>query len=318
MKILNATYPKFEDIPVEYQKLFEKKGDQYVLMDDAIEGAAALLNPGLEANRTRILDEKTKLETRVADAETAKKDAENKLKQIAAAPDSVLTTEDLKTWNKIKGLGDVNEVVKRFNEFPNLQKSVQTNALETTLSKVQKALNLPESSIEALRDTLENPKYGEGIEIKFKKVEVQKQDGSKEVVESPFFSKKTKTGENTFQESEHEIGKYVSENFPAYVASAISQQNNGGGENQNQNLQPLNNGIISNNPILGNQNQFSGVGLPILGSSGSQGNGGGGSMDAMKIAEQMNQARDTRQNPFAVDNGNQNTQNPNNNAGGAK
>jgi hypothetical protein len=309
MKILQAKYAKFEDIPPEYNKLFEKKGDEYVLMEDAIEGAAALLNPGLAANRDRVLDEKTKLETRVADAESKQKDAENKLKQIANSPDSVLTSEDLKTWQKLKNLGDINEIVKRFNEFPKLESKVKTTELETTLGKVQKALNLPPESIEALRDTLENPKYGEGLEVKFKKTEVVQQNGNKETVETPYFSKKTKTGENTFQETEYDVLKYASENFPSYVTTALSAKNEGGQNNQIQNGGGFNN---FNLPVLGNQN--GGISLPIIGGSQQQQTGG---IDPMKIVNEQNAARDTRQSPFAVaDNNSSNA--PQNNNNGAK
>lgn len=301
MKILNARYPKLEDIPTEYQKLFEKKGDEYVLMDDAIDGAAALLNPGLEANRSRIHDEKERELRRANDAENRAREAERKLDQVAKNPDSVLTSEDVKTWERIKKLGDIKEIEKRFTEFPKLEQSVRSSDTEKILGKVRSVLNLPETAIEALKDTLENAKYGEGLEIKFKRTEVQKSDGSKETVDVPYFNKKTKTGENTFQESEHEIGKYAQENFPAYVVSAMSASANGNQSQQNANTQNANNnnGLNFNTPILGNPNQ--GLQLPILGSAtGSQTGGGMNNADAMKIAEQQNQARDTRQSPFAV------------------
>jgi hypothetical protein len=305
--ICRAVYDTEAEIPDAFKAEFRKGTDgKFYLKDDAVPGAAEVLNTGLAANRDRALQQKATAETKAADAEARAAEATRALEAVRAPGAVVLTPEQKKEWDKFAALGvpakDVERIVK--TDFPKLQQAETLRVRQTAWGKAAEQLapfgvNL---NLEALSDLMTHPQRGEGLEIESRPVEVDNGSGGKVTVDFPHIIERVPGAkEGEFEKKATPILDYASAKWPAWAVQALTSgqaastggagdtgagggQAGGGGTN----LLPLTTGTGTTgggNQAGGGQTfgglklptgqAGGGVKLPAMGAGGSTGGGGG-------------------------------------------
>jgi hypothetical protein len=336
--ICKAIYDNETDVPATFKDDFMRRADsKWVMKDDAVPGAAELLNPGLAANRDRALQQKTTAEESKRTAEARVSELEGQLNAAREPGGVILTKADTAVWTRFQKLGDVKEVEKIVTvEFPRYRDAALLSERQKAWTAAaedlkQFGVNL---NVEALSDLMTHPQRGAGLEIERRPVEVDNGQGGKVTVNFPFITKRVPVAgkENEFTVEATPLLDYASREWPAWAVQAITSGVEGGGANVGGNpsggttgagLVPLQTG--GGQPVgvlppggvqptafgFGQQSQgqfrlpavtqpATGVKLPAMGAGASTGGAGGGSaLDGKKAAEDFNNRRNTKPGPFS-------------------
>lgn len=320
--ICNAVYDNEADVPAAFKADFHRRADgKWVMNDDAVPGAAELLNPGLATNRDRALAQKTTAEEAKRTAETRARDLETELSNVRAPGAVVLNPEDAKAWKKFTELGDVKTVERIVKtDFPALQQKETLRGQEESFRQAVEDLKPFGVALdfEVLRTMMTHPQHGEGVTIERRMTEVVDEKGTKTNVNLPFVVKRVPVAgkENEFTNEATILLDYASTNWPAWATTALTAgggaaaggqtggETGGGGTGGQPGLLPLTTGNSggATGATGGGQAgglrlpgaQPVGLKLPALGAGGGGGGAqaGGLSADPKAVAEEYNKARD--------------------------
>jgi hypothetical protein len=228
--ICQAVYNTEAEVPAQFKADFQQRADgKWVMKEDAVPGAAELLNPGLAANRDRALTQKATAETKAATAEARAAEAVRELEQVRAPGAKVLTPEQAKEWEKFAGLGipakDAEKIIK--TDFPRLQEAETLRSRQQTWAKAVEQLqpfgvNL---NLEALSDLLTHPQRGAGLELESRPVEIDNGQGGKVTVNLPHIIKRVPAASGKADEFELKatfLLDYAAAEWPAWAVQAIT------------------------------------------------------------------------------------------------
>lgn len=332
--ICQAVYDNETDVPAAFKADFTRRADgKWVMKDDAIPGAAELLNPGLASNRDRALQQKTAAEEGRRAAEQRASEFEQQLNAAREQGGVILNATDAKVWQRLTALGDVKTVERIVKEdFPRLSAAAQLSERQKAWGAAAEALkpfgvNL---NVEALSDLMTHPQRGQGLEIELRPVEVDNGQNGKVTVNFPFITKRVPvTGkENEFTVDATPLLDYAAREWPAWAVTAITSgaAETGGGSTgggapaggQQPGLLPLSTGAGGGalpaggvQPLTFGQQpgqfrlpsvaQPAGLKLPAMGAGTSTGGGASTAsvLDGAKQAEHFNKERNQRPGPFS-------------------
>lgn len=331
--ICQAVYENETDVPATFKADFTRRADgKWVMKDDAIPGAAELLNPGLAANRDRALQQKTAAEEAKRAAETRAGEFEQQLNAAREQGGVILSKTDAAVWQRFQKLGDVKEVEKIVTvEFPKYRDAAQLSERQKAWTAAaedlkQFGVNL---NVEALSDLMTHPQRGAGLEIERRPVEVDNGQGGKVTVNFPFITKRVPVAgkENEFTVEATDLLGYAQKEWPAWAVQAITSgaAETGGagggapaGGAQQPGLLPLSTGAGGALPAGGVQpltfgqqpgrfqlptvaQPAGGLKLPAMGAGASTGGGASTAnvLDGSKQAEHFNKERNARPGPFS-------------------
>lgn len=338
--ICKAVYDTEAEVPAQFKADFQQRADgKWVMKEDAVPGAAELLNPGLAANRDRALQQKATAETKAATAEAQAAEATRELERVRTPGGKVLTPEEAKEWEKFAGLGvkakDAEKIIK--TDFPRLQAAEQLRTRQQAWAKAATELapfgvNL---NLEALSDLMTHPQRGEGLELESRPVEIDNPNGAGKItVNLPHIIQRVPVAgkEGEFELKPTFLLDFAAGNWPAWAVTALTsgapeQAGGGGGAAGGQagdtGLLPLSTGAAgggaaagaggsTGNGSTGGGGQFGslrlpgatggGLKLPAMGATGG-GTGGGGAAGLPAndaLAKEFNERRDGgKTNPLA-------------------
>jgi hypothetical protein len=315
--LLKATYDSLDAVPEWARQLYKQNSSgKWEIQHAEIEGIAELSNPGLAANRDRFATEKAAAETRASEAERQRAEAERQLNTVRAPGTVILSADDAKAWQGFTALGDLKTVKKIVEEFPGLKKQVELSSQESLWQSAANDLGL---NFDALKDQLTHPQRGDGLSIIRKQVDVEdtSNPGTKVRATLPFVVKREKVEGGGFKETETPLLEYAVNNWPAYAVQAMQAGagTNGAGGSASGSVEDDGSGAYpgllqpsggGSSPAAGGYQQSggqiaTGVKLPVLGTAAQTTQGGGrqaGAIDANKLAQEFNAARNTRPNPL--------------------
>jgi hypothetical protein len=327
--ICKAVYDNETEVPAAFKDDFTRRADgKWVMKDDAVPGAAELLNPGLAQNRDRALTQKTTAEEARRAAETRASELETQLNAAREPGGVILTKADAAVWARFLKLGDVKEVEKIVTvEFPRLDAAAKLSDRQKAWAGAVEALKPFGVTLnsEVLSDLMTHPQRGEGLEIELRPTEVDNGAGGRVTVNFPHVTKRVPvTGkENEFTVEAVPLLDYAQKEWPAWAFNALTtppaDPAGGGAAGGGQpGLIPLSTGgggfggAQTGAPAFGGQQPgafrlpvvgqtAAGLKLPPMGAGASTAGGGaagGGLLDGSKQAEQFNTARNTKPGPF--------------------
>lgn len=324
--ICKAVYDNESDVPVQFKDDFHRRADgKWVLKDDAVPGAAELLNPGLAANRDRALTQKTAADEAKATAEARARELQQELDNVRAPGAVVLSPEDAKAWKAYQELGDVKTVKEIVKEkFPKLERESSLRAAETVYAQAAEDLkkfgvNL---NVEVLADLMSHPQRGEGLTIERRLTEVDDGKGGKTQVNFPFVVRRVPVAgkTNEFTNEATSLLDFAASSWPSWAATALTQAPAGGGAAETGQtgggaqtggapaLLPLGTGTGGAAAGLRLPGATApGLKLPAMGAGGGGGAAGGASvLDGAAGAAEFNAERDKgRVNPLTRGRGQQ-------------
>lgn len=254
--MFKAIYDTEAEIPAEVKKFYTTRADgKWVFNHAQFDGLAALTNPTLEANRNdwqhQAMEARRNLTETQARVQTLEAQA-----GLKNAPGSVVLSEaDAKVWQQLNALGKADEIIKRFNSFPELEGRVrqaeEIAALETLAA--QTGLNF-----NALKTEL--PLRGKGIKLVQKPVEVV-ENGRAVVKQVAYATIRTKQADGSTAVTEEPFLEHVKKaGWPDYVITALTasqqqQQQQQGGNPAAPVIKPIvpNTGVSNPGVTLGAQ-----------------------------------------------------------------
>lgn len=296
--LVKSVYDTEAEIPDFAKAEFERRADgKYYLKQDAIPGAAELLNPGLEANRARWQQQKEAADGRATSAETRAANAERELATLRTPGAVVLSGDDAKAWNGIVSSGVAAKDVPKLltTELPELRRKVERSELDATLRLIAEKSHV-KLNPDVLSDWLSGER-GKGLKVVLKPVEILNDKQEKVTVQMPYIVKSEPVAgqANTFKETETLLTDFAKANLPAYLVIALEQVGDAAGGGQTNA-----DGSTSTGPGGSQQNITGAFRLPDLGGKPPAGTQGAqkGATGAAAIVEAMNAERDTRKNPL--------------------
>lgn len=319
--ICNAVYDNETDVPAAFKADFHRRADgKWVMNDDAVPGAAEILNPGLAANRDRALQQKATADEQKRAADERARAAEAELANVRAPGAVVLSPEDAKAWKRFQELGDVKTVERIVKtDFPRLQQTESLRAQEVTFRQAAEDLkefgvNL---NVEVLTDLMTHPQRGEGLTIERRLTEVDDGKGGKTKVNFPFVVKRVPVQgkENEFTNEATPLLDFAKTSWPSWASTALTSGAAAGGESGGDaggstgqaggGFLPLGTGTSGGGAQAGGGGAAGGLRLPGAPDAGlklprmgggSTGGGGGSTgasvLDGAKMAEEFNAQRD--------------------------
>lgn len=270
--LFNATYDTFEAIPEAYRTEFESVNGKWQLKQDAIPGAAELLNPGLEANRNRAMDQLKAAEQQRDAFQLRVTELEKNSITVQQPGSKVLSPEDAKMFDAYTQLGSVKDVKARIEKLPTLEKQLNDYKLSEQLKSVSEAGGLNHG---VLTEWAQNP--GENTTLSFF-VKEETVDGKP--VKTGYVKKEVKDSSGKVTETEHELIPLAKESLADWKFEALQKSSNGGG-NSSQTTQTT--------------QQSGGVRMPKVGSATEK---TGQQTEVKRAVDVFNQERTQVPSPF--------------------
>lgn len=280
--LLQAIYDSFESIPEFARAEYEQKNGKWHLKQDAIQGGAEHLNPGLAANRDALRTEKETAAQRATAAEQRANQAEAELSRYKSPGTVILSAEDAKSWKAYTELGDIKTVKAMVSEYPTLKGQITQAEKEKALQAAAQAAGV---SFDVLNDQLKMPGR-EKLKVVVKDMTTQNAQGQPQTVKQAFMVVPTQAEGGAIQLTEQPLIEYAKNNWPSYVVSALQAQQQTPA--QPQPTLPINTAQPIVNPPA----------VPAVPPTGPSPTAPLNPADPYALAQKFNAARDTRPNPL--------------------
>lgn len=225
----NAFYASEADLDKDasdLKKYYQQKNGRWEFNDKDWPDLGDFLNPGLAANKARILQEKKDVEEALKDSQKEAKEARAEVDKLKRPGTVIISADDNQLFEKYKTIGPPADIDKKIEENEQRGKILQEKEQEEKLTNVATAAKV---NIQALKDL--KKLHSDIVDVKTKTSKVKDRAGKEVDQTSLIFSVKTQdNGKDVI--SDKSFDDFVKEkNLPKYLVDGLNDVSS---TNQNQ------------------------------------------------------------------------------------
>lgn len=272
-----------ELIPEALRPYYKQVGGEWVFDHAQFDGIAALVVPGLEANRLEWQQNRERERTLRQAAETELAQAKNELASLKQPGTIVLSEADAKTYRKLTELGDYKTVAEKVQGYDKVNGELTNLKRREAFRDVSRKAGLNE---EVLVDVMESAR-GQGLEVFTRPVETTDAKGQKKTQEVAFVKILKQENGQAVQTEANLLEHAKANNWPQYIIAGLTAQPAAATQQGQQGAQtrPAQ-AATSAAPIT----------YPAVGANSGQ---QAGNVDVGSVVDKLNKRRSTVQSPFA-------------------